>query len=286
MGSVQNVGKVFPTAEGFSNYLEGIRFGSWRPRFITLHHTGIPDLKMWNGWQGRTSDEQWLRNLASYYGNQLGWRSAPQFFFTPKNYCVLSPPERRGTHSVAFNATSWGVEAVGDFNREPFEGVMRDRIVEGLACLHIALGSPPDFVKNVRGLHFHRDDPHTSKTCPGTKIHRGPLIDAIKDKIAAMSDGDHPEEEINENPNAERPEPPRAKVDSPTPEGTVNAPEGLNLREAASGKSTIITLLANGTKVAIVGEAMNGPTKWLRVWLRQGDKALVGWIAAQFVNKP
>ncbi|WP_454647811.1 hypothetical protein [Bradyrhizobium liaoningense] len=41
------VGKCFPTANEFLAYLDGIRFGAWRPRFVTMHHTGGPSLATW-----------------------------------------------------------------------------------------------------------------------------------------------------------------------------------------------------------------------------------------------
>lgn len=283
MAAIPMVGKCFPTAAEFTAYLESIKFGAWRPRFIVLHHTGSPTLKNWNNWQGRVSDEQWMRNLASYYGNNLGWGSGPQFFFTPKNYCVLSLPDRRGIHAAAFNAVSWGVEAVGNFDSEPFDGVMKERVIEGLACLHLAMGFTPDFVRGQRGLHFHRDDPSTSKTCPGTKVNRDTLIAAIKEKMAAMSDGDDPDETVHEDEASQQSVPtvPAEK----TPEGSVNSPDGsLNIREAASARAPLITSVQNGMRVAILGEAMNGPTKWLKVWFRLGGVAKTGWASAQYIT--
>jgi hypothetical protein len=184
------VGKHFPTAAGFLAYLESLQFGAWRPRFVTMHHTGAPDLKTWRGWQTRAkpvTDEQWLKNLAGYYGG-LGWSAGPHFFFTPNNFCVLSPPTARGVHAVSFNAMSWGVECVGDFDREKFEGPVRDKYVEGLACLHISAGLQLEpFEKKVRGLHFHRDDPKTSKTCPGKGVDKAALIKLVRAKIHQLT---------------------------------------------------------------------------------------------------
>lgn len=283
MAAIPMVGKCFPTAAQFSDYLHTIKFGAWRPRFITLHHTGSPTLKNWKDWQGRVSDEQWMRNLASYYGNNLGWSSGPQFFFTPKNYCVLSLPDRRGVHAAAFNATSWGVEAVGNFDIEPFDGVMKQRVVEGLACLHVAMGFTPDFVKNQRGLHFHRDDPTTSKTCPGKKVDRDSLISLIKAKMANMTPGEDPDDETIREDATKEARPPTAG--STVPEGVVTSADGLNLRTEASARSPIIQLIPPNTRIAIIGEAMNGPTKWLKAWLRLGGQPLTGWVSAQFVKR-
>lgn len=263
------VGRCFATADAFLDYLEGSQFGAWRPRFVTVHHTGSPDLKIWNGWQTRAnpvSDEQWMRNLAGYYGG-LGWSAGPHFFVTPKHICVLSPPTRRGVHAVSYNAFSSGVEAVGDFDRERFEGPIRDNLVAALAAIHIAFGLQPDpFQNGVRGLHFHRDDPKTTKTCPGTKVSKPALIEAVKVKMAAMTDGDHPDEKP-------------VAAQTTVAVGIVNT-DDLNLRLEASGKSPVVKSLLKGTRLTVTGRAMNGSTEWLSV--TAGD--LHGWVAARYVD--
>lgn len=271
--SIPIVGKCFDTSAAFLDYLEAIAFGAWRPRYVVMHHTGAPDLKTWQGWQTRgkpVSDEQWMLNLKGYYEG-LGWQRAPQFFFTPKHFCVLSLPTVRGTHAVSFNANSWGVECVGDFDREPLAGQIRDRYVEGLAALHLAAGLQLEpYERGVRGLHFHRDDPKTSKTCPGKSILKGPLIDDIKTSMAKLTGGDHPEEHV-ETP---------ATI---TKQGTVKVPAGdtLNVRAMASGKAPVVATLKPGAPVVIVGEAKNVDTFWLRIDL-PGDAD--GWVAARFVT--
>jgi hypothetical protein len=50
------------------------------------------------------TDAQLMKNLAAYYGNELGRSAGPHFFFTPDNFCRLSLPEKRGVHTVSFNA--------------------------------------------------------------------------------------------------------------------------------------------------------------------------------------
>jgi hypothetical protein len=172
MSAIPIVGKCFATTAEFLAYLEGLKFGAWRPRFVTMRHTGAPGLKAWRDWQTRAepvSDEQWLKNLADYYGNPAfdlkgrkikdAWSVGPQFFFTPNNFCVLSPPTARGVHAVSFNAVSWGVECVGDFDHEKFDGPVRDKYIEGLACLHIASGlqlAPPRLSLRRLGRRLRR----------------------------------------------------------------------------------------------------------------------------------
>jgi hypothetical protein len=265
--SIPFVGKCFATAAELLAYLEGLQFGAWRPRFVTMHHTGAPDLKTWRGWQTRAhpiTDAQWMQNLAAYYAAPpLNWHAGPHFFFTPSHYCVLSPPTARGVHAVSFNALSWGVECVGDFDSEPFDSVVRARYVAGLAALHMALGlAPAPFQRGQRGLHFHRDDPKTTKTCPGRHVDKAALILEIEAQIADDSCGDHPAEQIRPANHEKR-------------LGTVLV-DGLNVRAAASAKAPIVKQLDKGDQLEITGQSLNGDTLWLAV----GG----GFVAGKFIQ--
>jgi hypothetical protein len=166
---------------------------------------------------------------------------------------------------VSFNAMSWGVECVGDFDREKFDGAVRDKYVEGLACLHIATGLQlAPFSRGVRGLHFHRDDPKTTKTCPGKGVDKAALVNLVKAKMTAMTGGDHPAEQETGVPvNSDR-------------TGTVNSPDDLNVRASASAKSPVVKSIKNGATITITGEAMNGQTKWFAV---DG-----GFVSARYVT--
>lgn len=269
MTAIPIVGKCFPTAAAFLDYLEGLKFGVWRPRYVTMHHTGAPDLKTWRGWQTRAkpvSDEQWLKNLAQYYGETMRWSSGPQFFFTPNNFCVLSPPTARGVHAVSFNSNSWGVECVGDFDREPFEGAVKAKYVEGLACLHLATGLPlAPFERGARGLHFHRDDPKTSKTCPGRHVAKADMIASVQAKMIELSGGgEHVDEHVDEH---------ALKM---TATGVV-LEDDLNVRLDASQKAPSIKQLPKGATVEIFGEKKNGETLWY--------KTAEGFVSARFVKR-
>lgn len=280
--SIEVVDKVFDTAEAVLDYLDDLNFPVWRPRFVTVHHTGAPDLKLWEHWQPPpppnppVTDEQWLKNLGVYYatavpGVKSAWSAGPHFFITPRHICVLSPPQKRGVHAVSFNSVSWGVECVGNFDVEPFQGPIVGLLVGALAAMHVALGIQPDpFEKGVRGLHFHRDDPLTSKTCPGKNVFKGPLVAAVKTRMMAMTPGDHPDEEIK--PVTPQPGAPP----SPVVAGVVTQ-DDLNVRVAASAKSQIVRTLNKGDRVRVLGTAMNRETKWLQI--EQNE-----WVAAAFVK--
>lgn len=275
MTAIPFVGKCFPTAAEFLDYLDDIKFGAWRPRFVTIHHTGAPSLKTWRGYGNRKApitDAKWMANLAAYYGNELGWSAGPHFFFTPDNFCVLSVPYRRGVHAVSFNATSWGVECVGDFDREAFTPELANRYAEGLACLHLALGISPDpYVFNTRGLHFHRDDPKTNKTCPGRGVDKARMIALVKSQMARMGDdGAHDDDDP----------PPAVTPTSRT--GTVNvaANDFLSVRDEPSAKSPETRRLARGERLEIIGEARNGATLWFKIRSDDGGD----FVAARYVT--
>ena len=269
MVPIPNVGKVFPTAQGFLAYLDSIKFSGWKPSYVVVHHTGAPTLKNWQDWQTRkvpVTDAQWLKNLAAYYGNELRWSSGPQFFFTPNNFCVLSPPDRRGIHAASFNANSWGVEMVGNFDTETWGGAYREKYIEGLACLHMATGLALDpYVRGKSGLHFHRDDPKTSKTCPGKHVAKPTMIAEIGAAMARLGGGEAPPQKIVVKPPL-----------LTTKTGTVTT-DGLNVRTGASQKNPAVRSLKKGAAVSILGEAMNGTTKWLRIGTGE-------WVSAQFVK--
>ncbi len=271
MAAIPYVGKCFPTAALFLEYLDGIKFGTWRPKFVTMHHTGAPNLKTWQGYGNRPvpiTDEKWMKNLAGYYGNELGWSSGPQFFFTPKNFCVLSLPDRRGVHAVSFNAMSWGVECVGNFDLDIFSPELANWYAEGMACLHIAAGLDPDNYKfKERGLHFHRDDPRTSKTCPGKKVDKGAMVRLIEMRIAAMTGGSH-EDDV---------QPPPVATSNRTGVVNVALSDFLNVRDQPTGKSPVVRVLHRGDLVTITGEAKNGDTLWYEV--SGGD-----FVAARYVT--
>ena len=281
--AIEYVGKCFPTVETFIQYLESIQFGAWRPSYVVMHHTGSPTLKIWRDWQTRprpVTDEQWMRNLAEYYGSPPPkgpsdgpWQRAPQFFFTPKNYCVLSLPTTRGTHAKSFNANSWGVECVGNFDQEEFEGPHSERYAAGLAALHVAAGLQLlPFQRSIRGLHFHRDDPLTSKTCPGTKVKKPAVIKLVQASIDALTNGDDADERIKPKPKTGT----RAGVVVDVPAGDV-----LNVRAAASSRAPKVATFTLGDSVTVTGEATNGDSSWLSVDL-PGDHD--GYVAARYVK--
>lgn len=107
----------------------------------------------------------------------------------------------------------------------------------------------------------------------GLALQKGAYIDACQQCMG--EGGDH-------NPEPEPPPQPR--------KGTVKgvaANDKLNIRAASSSSSPVIGQAENGDVLTVVGEAMNGSTKWLR--FRVGEDAgpavaIYGWASAQYVT--
>lgn len=162
--SFSAVGKVWDVT-GFADYVGGIRSLSWADS-VTVHHTGTPDLiQRPQGWK-----IQHMRNLAHFYGKQLGWSAGPHLFTDEDQIFGLSPLTAPGVHARSFNRSSIGIEMLGNYDREDPDGERGKQVlrttIHCVATLLKRLGLEAD----EKTVKFHRDDPRTSKTCPGKKI--------------------------------------------------------------------------------------------------------------------
>ena len=186
MGRIPYVGKRF-NAQEFRNYVMSQTRRPWWPTAgVTLHHTGLPTLYTGNAARpnGLTPDS--LRALRRFYEEDKGWSSAPHIFvddLAPRSIIVFQSLNRMGTHALSFNRTRWGIEVLGDFNREdPFAGRGRKAWEAGIAAAAIlceaGLGKVPSIGRG-RTINYHRHDPLTTKTCPGTRIKDGYLTELL-----------------------------------------------------------------------------------------------------------
>lgn len=186
------IAKAF-SIETFSNYVEDLKFNGWTPNFVVVHNTSSPDAALFRKWLDRPNwtPEQWLKNLGSYYAG-MGWNGTPHLFVMPNGLIgVLNDLTVRGTHSPSWNKFSWGVETVGEFEREPFDGAIRTTLIAALGILHSRIGlNPADYKLGVRGLHFHKEDKGTTHTsCPGKNMVKTKLVDDVVDYMNANESG-------------------------------------------------------------------------------------------------
>jgi len=169
-------------AAGFREYVGGLTFTAWRPRFVVVHNTWQPTLKNWHDYTGA----QRMRGFENFYRNERGWSAGPHLFVADDFIWVFTPLTTSGVHSPSWNAFSWGVEVVGDFATEAFAGAIASNAISALATLHEIAGLDP------MSMRPHRDDPLTShKGCPGVRLEIPALKEAVLDELARRKQGDH-----------------------------------------------------------------------------------------------
>lgn len=179
------VGKRFKPGE-FAAHLEQVSFDAFVPTFATLHHTASPSLAM----RPAGLSDQHLQNLLDYYQGSLGWSGAPHLFIDDRTdgIIVFQRLDRKGVHAVSFNRNSWGMEMLGDYDCEPFDSGrgahVRDNAMQALAAICKRLSVPADSIR------FHRDDPKTSKSCPGRLVTKQDVVARVSALLSTGAPAD------------------------------------------------------------------------------------------------
>lgn len=188
--SFKDVGKVASVSE-FTSILGKTSAPAWA-KSITLHHTAAPSLAQ----RPKGFTAQHIANMRDHY-KRLGWNRGPHLFIDEDQVWFMTPLAVRGIHAVSFNSSSIGIEVLGDYdNEDPFTG-------RGLDCWQTAASTTHALLKwlnispSEQTIKFHRDDPKTSKTCPGTRVKKNWFIDLVNKSNPALSLVTTPTEKIN-----------------------------------------------------------------------------------------
>jgi len=169
------IGKHF-TANGFAAYAPSIiKAASWKGEFIVLHNTGSPTIAQRP--EGLTL--QHIENLKAYY-ETLGWRAGPHLFCDQNGIWVFSPLTAPGVHSPSWNAVSYGVEQLGNFDTESYlsgaGAEIRASAIAAMAVICHAAGI------DSTSIRLHKSDPKTDhKDCPGE--HCASQIEEIRASV-------------------------------------------------------------------------------------------------------
>jgi hypothetical protein len=192
------VGKKFSCLD-FFNYVASLDLAHapFKPLFVVHHNTGSPTRVQYDAYAKRTppiTDEMWLTNLAGFYRSK-GWQAGPHLFVVPDGICVFTPLTHRGTHTPSWNYCSWGVEMVGDYDSEVFQADVQSNAVFASVVLHHAAGlSPLPYQLGRRGLHFHKEDPHTTHSdCPGRNVVKADFVERVMASMEKMTGLGHPD---------------------------------------------------------------------------------------------
>ena len=126
-----------------------------------------------------------MEGLAHYYGVTQGWWSGPHLFVDQNGIWVFSRLDQAGTHSPCYNAKSWGIEQLGNFDFESYDtgagAKIRDNAMSAVAILSIA-GNITAGPKNKNNpFRFHKEDKCTTHVCPGTHCDKKEIILSVVD---------------------------------------------------------------------------------------------------------
>jgi hypothetical protein len=180
--------KGYTPAE-FSAFVAGLKWDAWRPRFITLHNTGVPSLANWLS--PAHPAKQRIVAQKHYERDILHWHSGVHLFVAQDLIWNLCDLTQVGVSVSCWNHLTLGVEMVGDYASESFDAgpgaQVRDNAVAALAVLHSRLGLRPDgFKLGVRGLHFHKECARDHHDCPGRNVVKADVVARVLSQMAAL----------------------------------------------------------------------------------------------------
>jgi hypothetical protein len=171
------VSKSFTPAtfqEYMDEYVSNLSGPDWVPDFVVVHNTAIPRYNRWHKGENGLLN---IRALEAYYRWDQKWSAGPHLFVADLIW-VFTPLTVPGVHSPSWNGVAWGVETVGDYDKEPFVDPVRENLISALKSMHGALGADPVTMK------FHREDPLTThKGCPGANIHKPELVRLVAERL-------------------------------------------------------------------------------------------------------
>jgi hypothetical protein len=140
-------------AQSFDVYCKALHWTAWRPSFIALHNTGVPNLAQRP--QGFTKTH--IDNLVGYYRDKQKWSAGPHLFVDDRQIWVFTPLTTTGRHSPGWNQIAIGLEMLGDYAKDDFDSgrgaaVRRTRSVPwpASAALWVSIRRPSGCTRKTR----------------------------------------------------------------------------------------------------------------------------------------
>jgi hypothetical protein len=173
------------TPEEFDAYCRTLQWTAWRPNFVVLHNTAVPSLAQ----RPNGLTEKHIQGFVAFYRDEKGWHAGPHLFIDDRQIWVFTPLTVPGVHSPSWNTVALGVEMLGNYEVEAFDGgrgaLVRENAMAALTTLHEVLGI------DVNTLKLHREDPETTHACPGKNVRKLEVIQAVEDLIRSHHGGEH-----------------------------------------------------------------------------------------------
>jgi hypothetical protein len=164
--SYANTGKRW-SVDGLRAYLSTVTRPTWA-KSVTIHHCAAPSLAQ----RPTGFTAQHIENIRNYYQKQLKWSKGPHFFTDEDDVFGMTPPNVQGIHAASFNASSIGFEMLGNYDIEDPKNGRGLEVCKTTAAAALVVLDWLKLKPSTTTVLFHRDDPKTNKTCPGTKISK------------------------------------------------------------------------------------------------------------------
>lgn len=265
--------------EDFRKYVAALPVSKWRPTMIVWHNTAAPSLEQWmksaqkDTAAGFIPGTARINNLEAFFRDNNHWSGCPHLFIANDFIWVMNPLTAPGVHSPSWNSISIGIEMIGDFDVEDDDSgpglAVKHNTIFATAILCETFGINPS-----SRIMLHKQDPKTTHDCPGKDIAVDKLY-MIRDVQDLMSGGEHDPEQVGSVIAGVIPAP--AKLDK---KGTVLVPD-LAFRAGPGVSNEQRGTLPKGTVLAILGEAKNGTSTWLKV---KSPAGYTGWVAGKYVD--
>jgi hypothetical protein len=120
-----------------------------------------------------------IENIRDWYISAKGWSAGPHLFVDEDQLFGMCDFRKKGVHALSFNSSAIGIEVLGNYDSED------PRSGRGLACWLNAAAAVRALLAwlnldaNKDTILFHRDDPKTTKSCPGTKVKKDWVLTLI-----------------------------------------------------------------------------------------------------------
>lgn len=265
--------------EGFRKYVRDLPVSKWHPSMVVWHNTAAPSLAQWmksaaqDKVAGFIPGITRIRNLEAFFRINNGWSGCPHLFVANDLIWVMNPLTAPGVHSPSWNSISFGIEMIGDFDKEDDdsgEGLkVKNNAIFATAILCETFGIDPRLK-----IMLHKQDPKTTHDCPGKNIARDKdaMMQAVQD---LMSGGEHSSEQVAKIIAGDMSKPEQTAIQGKTIVADLTLRTGPGVNNEARGS------LPNNTTLTILDQAKNGTSTWLRVKTPAG---YIGWVAGKFVE--
>jgi len=150
--------------EEFKDYIFRYNFGSLPANKLVIHHTWKPTKESWNG-------KHTIEGLKKFYEKKR-WRTGPHLFIAEDGIWLFTSMRKNGIHAGIGNWRSIGIEVVGNYDYQKWEGKTKDFTLFVIKALQDKLNISDDKIM------FHRD--YSKKSCPGHSITKEWLFKELR----------------------------------------------------------------------------------------------------------